>query len=159
MKVNDSGIVETNAQDFPVLAVNVLDRLGYQVSRASKQLDQILAVERLDEQVGRDWWRHEYRVVVRWRSTDYGDMLITVDIEEKKGSGTRSDCQKRCDQILLELQNDAKRVADAKQRKPKSTVYGAARWGTVDDLRAAGYVQQRADSKRLIIGRTSDNRF
>ena len=36
-------MVETNAQDFPVLAVNVLDRLGYQVSRASKQLDQILS--------------------------------------------------------------------------------------------------------------------
>ncbi|MBZ0187813.1 MAG: hypothetical protein K8F91_16320 [Candidatus Obscuribacterales bacterium] len=55
MKANDSGIVEIDAQDFPVLAVNVLDRLGYQVSRASKQLDQILAVERLDEQIGRDW--------------------------------------------------------------------------------------------------------
>jgi len=53
MKVYDSGIVQTSAQDFPILAVNVLDRLGYQVSRASRQLDQILAVERLDEQVGR----------------------------------------------------------------------------------------------------------
>lgn len=159
MKANDSGIVKTDAQDFPVLAVNVLDRLGYQVSRASKQLDQILAVERLDEQVGRDWWRHEYRVVLRWRSTEYGDMLVTVDIEEKKGSGTQSDCQKRCDQILLELQSDARRATDAKTRKPKSTVFGAARWGTVDELRAAGYVQQKPDSKRLIIGRTTDNKY
>lgn len=159
MKANDSGIVETNAQDFPVLAVNVLDRLGYQVSRASKQLDQILAVERLDEQIGRDWWRHEYRVVVRWRSTDSGDMLVAIEIDEKKGSGTQSDCQKRCDQILLELQKDAKRVSEAKQRKEKSTVYGAARWGTVDELRAAGYIQPKADSKRLIIGRTNDNKF
>src|SRR5579885_440044 len=159
MQANDSGIVQTSLADFPVLAVNVLDRLGYQVSRASKQLDQILAVERLDEQVGRDWWRHEYRVVVRWRSTDNGGMLVTVDIEEKKGSGTQSDCQKRCDNILLELQQDAKRVSEAKRRKQKSTVYGAARWGTVDELRAAGYVLPKADSKRLIIGRTSDNKY
>ena len=159
MKATDSGIVQTNVQDFPVLAVNVLDRLGYQVSRASKQLDQILAVERLDEQIGRDWWRHEYRVVVRWRSTECGDMLVAIEINERKGSGTQSDCQKRCDQILLELQNDAKRVFEAKQRKEKSTVYGAARWGTVDELTAAGYIQPKADSKRLIIGRTADNKY
>src|SRR5262249_43957335 len=142
---------------FPVLAVNVLDRLGYQVSRASKQLDQILAVERLDEQIGRDWWRHEYRVVVRWRSTEIGDMLVTIEIDERKGSGTQSDCQRRCDQILLELQKDATRVSEAKRRKAKSTVYGAARWGTIEELRAAGYVQRKADAKRLIIGRTGDN--
>ncbi len=159
MKANDSGIVQTNAQDFPVLAVNVLDRLGYQVSRASKQLDQILAVERLDEQIGRDWRRHEYRVVVRWRSTSEGDMLVTIEIDEKKGAGTQSDCLKRCDQILLEMQNDAGRVVEAKRRREKSTIYGAARWGTIDDLRTAGYIQPKADPKRLIIGRTSDNKY
>lgn len=159
MKVTDSGIVKTNVQDFPVLAVNVLDRLGYHVSRASKQLDQILAVERLDEQIGRDWWRHEYRVVVRWRSTTDGDMLVDVEIDEKKGSGTQSDCQKRCDTILLELEKDAARVAESKQHKQKSTVYGAARWGTLEELRTAGYLQPRPDPKRLIIGKTPDSRF
>jgi len=159
VKANDSGIVETNAQDFPVLAVNVLDRLGYQVSRASKQLDQILAVERLDEQIGRDWWRHEYRVVVRWRSTTRSDMLVTVDIEEKKGGGTQTDCQKRCDQILLELQKDAKRASEARTHKQPSTVYGAARWGTTNELKTAGYIQHKPDPKRLIIGRTNDNQY
>ena len=64
VQIKDSGIVQTNAKDFPILAVNVLDRLGYKVDRASKQLDQILATERLDEQIGQDWWRHEYRVVL-----------------------------------------------------------------------------------------------
>jgi hypothetical protein len=71
--IRDSGIVKTDAKDFPILAVNVLDRLGYQVNRASKQLDQILATERLDEQVGKDWWRHEYRVVLRWRVANKGE--------------------------------------------------------------------------------------
>ena len=66
VQIKDSGIVETNAKDFPILAVNVLDRLGYKVDRASKQLDQILATERLDEQIGKDWWRQEYRVVLRF---------------------------------------------------------------------------------------------
>lgn len=159
MKGNDSGIVEASASDFPILAVNVLDRLGYQVSRASKQLDQVLAVERLDEQIGRDWWHHEYRVVLRWRPTDRGDMVVTVDIEEKKGSASQSECQQRCDQILLELQSDADRAAEAKQHKQQSTVYGAARWGTEDDLRTAGYLVTRPDTKRLIVGRSAANEY
>src|SRR5579875_1654712 len=159
MNANHSGIVESNAQDFPVLAVNVLDRLGYQVSRASKQLDQVLAVERLDEKVGRDWWHHEYRIVLRWQPTSSDTIFVTIDIEERKGSGTKIECQQRCERILAELRQDARRAAEAKKHKPKNTVYGAARWGTNEDLIATGYIQSRPDPKRLIIGRTADRQY
>lgn len=159
MQVRDTGIVETNPKDFPVLAVNVLDRLGYQVSRASKQLDQILAVERLDEQIGQDWWRHEYRVVLRWRKANSGGMFVEVELEERKGSATQSECQRRCDKIFLELQKDAERAEAARAYKEPSTVHGAARWGTDEELEAAGYVQPKVDPKRLIIGRTKDKQY
>jgi len=159
MQVKDTGIIETNPKDFPVLAVNVLDRLGYQVSRASKQLDQILAVERLDEQIGQDWWRHEYRVVLRWRKANSGGMFVEVELEERKGSATQSECQRRCDKIFLELQNDAERAEAARAQKEPSTVHGAARWGTEQELEAAGYVQRQVDPKRLIIGRTKENQY
>lgn len=157
--IKDSGIVETNAKDFPILAVNVLDRLGYKVDRASKQLDQILATERLDEQIGQDWWRHEYRVVLRWRVASKGGMLVNIEMEERKGGATESECQRRCDRIMLELQNDAERVEEAKTHKEKSTVYGSASWGTEQDLRAKGYFQKQADPKRLIIGRNASNEY
>src|ERR1700677_4070443 len=101
VQINDSGIVHTNAKDLPILAVNVLDRLGYQVARASRQLDQILAKEGLDEQKGQDWWRHEYRVVLRWRVANSGGMLVTIDMEERKGGASEIECQRRCDRILL----------------------------------------------------------
>ena len=160
VQVQDSGIVQTSAKEFPVLAVNVLERLGYHVSRASKQLDQILANERLDEQVGRDWWRHEYRVVLRWRKTmDGTGVLASLEISEHKGGGSQSDCQRRCDKILLELQEDAERAEDAKIHKEKSTVHGSARWGTDEELRTGGYFLPKADPKRLIIGRTADNKY
>ncbi len=154
-EVKDSGIVETTAKEFPVLAVNVLERLGYHVSRASKQLDQILATERLDEQVGRDWWRHEYRVVLRWRKTTDGNgVLVSLQISEHKGGGSQSDCQKRCDKILLELQSDAERAHEARLDKEVNVSFGAARWGSEEELKAAGYFQKRPDPKRLIIGKT-----
>ena len=158
MRVEDTGIVDTPLKDFPILAVNVLDRLGYQVSRASKQLDQILAVEKVDEQVGRDWWRHEYRLVLRWRKAESG-VFVSVELEEKKGTASQSDCQKRCDRIFLELQKDADRAHEARSYREPSTVHGAARWGTDEELKAAKYIQKAADPKRLIIGRTQDKQY
>lgn len=157
--LKDSGIVQTNAKDFPILAVNVLDRLGYQVSRASKQLDQILATQRLDEQVGKDWWRHEYRIVLRWRVASSGGMLVNAELEETKGGASQSECQRRLDRILLELQRDAERAEEAKAYKVPSTVHGAARWGTDEELRENGYFQKAPDPKRLIIGRNAANEY
>ncbi len=159
VRVEDKGFVETSAKEFPVLAVNVLDRLGYQVTRASKQLDQILATQRLDEQIGQDWWRHEYRVIVRWRNAKTSGVVVNIEIEENKGGASQAECQKRCDRILLELQNDAVRAEEAKEHKEKNTVYGAATWGSEDDLRALDYFQKNADPKRLIIGRSSKNEY
>lgn len=159
-QVQDSGIVETTTKEFPVLAVNVLERLGYHVSRASKQLDQILANERVEEQVGRDWWRHEYRVVLRWRKTSDGSgVLVSVDLSEHKGGGSQSDCQKRCDKILLELQRDADRALDAKADKEPNISYGAARWGSEQELKTAGYFQSKPDPKRLILGKAQTGSY
>ena len=158
MRIADTSIVDTPLKDFPILAVNVLDRLGYQVSRASKQLDQILAVEKVEEQIGRDWWRHEYRLVLRWRKAESG-VFVSLELEEKRGSASQSDCQKRCDRIFLELQKDADRAHEARSYREPSTVHGAARWGTDDELKAAKYIQKVPDPKRLIIGRTPDKGY
>ena len=159
-QVQDSGIVDTAAKEFPVLAVNVLERLGYHVSRASKQLDQILATERLDEQVGRDWWRHEYRVVLRWRKTSDGKgVVVSIEMSETKGGGSQSDCQKRCDKVLMELQRDAVRVQEASAEKEKNTSYGAARWGSEQELKEAGYFLQRPDARRLILGKAQSGNY
>ncbi|MBK9142716.1 MAG: type IV secretory system conjugative DNA transfer family protein [Candidatus Melainabacteria bacterium] len=38
-------------------------------------------------------------------------------------------------------------------------MYGAARWGTTNELKTAGYIQHKPDPKRLIIGRTNDNQY
>ncbi len=159
-QVTDSGIVEATAKEFPVLAVNVLERLGYHVSRASKQLDQILANERVEEQVGRDWWRHEYRVVLRWRkTTDAKGVLVSIDLSEHKGGGSASDCQKRCDKILLELQYDAQRAREAKEDKEVNVSYGAARWGSEQELKTAGYFLKKPDPKRLIVGKAKTGEY
>ncbi|MBA3991953.1 MAG: hypothetical protein C0469_00405 [Cyanobacteria bacterium DS2.3.42] len=157
--VSDSGIVKATAKEFPVIAVNVLDRLGYKVSRSSQQLNQILAVEQVDEQIGRDWWRHDYRVVVKWSTASSGGVVVEVDLEERKESATEDDCQRRCDKLITELQRDAERATRMQATREKSTVHGAARWGTEQELKQQDYFQAKADPKRLIIGRSEDNRY
>lgn len=155
----DTGIVDTTPKEFPILAVNALDRLGYRVSRASKQLDQILAVEHVEEQIGRDWWRHEYRVVLRWSETSWGAVLVELEISEHKGGGTAEDCRRRCDKVILQLQDDAGRAAHVAASKPKSTLHGAASWGNEQALRTAGYITSKPAPGRLIIGRTQTNEY
>lgn len=153
------GIVDTTLESFPVLAVNALDRLGYSVSRASKQLDQVLAVERLDEQVGRDWWRHEYRVVLNWSMAASGGIQAEVEIREVKGGGTKHDCERRADEIINRLQTDAQRAQSVAKTKNSSTAYGAAEWGNEQALRTAGYITKNPQPTRLIIGRTQNNEY
>jgi type IV secretory pathway TraG/TraD family ATPase VirD4 len=154
----DVGVVNATPKDLPVLAVNVLDRLGYNVSRASKQLDQILAVERLDEKVGRDWWRHEYRVVLRWAETINGSQ-VEIEITERQGGGTEEDCRQRCRQVISSLQADAQRASRVSSTKTKSTLHGGAAWGDESQLRRAGYITPKPEPTRLIIGKTQKGEF
>lgn len=154
----DVGVVNATPKDLPVLAVNVLDRLGYNVSRASKQLDQILAVERLDEKVGRDWWRHEYRVVLRWAEVINGSQ-VEIEITERQGGGTEADCRQRCQQVIATLQADALRASRVSSTKTKSTLHGGAAWGDESQLRRAGYITAKPEPTRLIIGKTQKGEY
>ena len=159
-QVNDSGIVNIAPKEFPALAVNVLERLGYRVTRVSKQLAQILANERLEEQVGRDWWHHEYRLVVRWDNTaDQKAVLVSIEISEHKGGGSKFDCQDRCHNIFLTLESDAERARQYQATREPNTTYGAARWGSEQELKKAGYFQKQPDAKRLIIGKTDSGDY
>jgi type IV secretory pathway TraG/TraD family ATPase VirD4 len=158
IQVQGTGVVQTQLSELPVLAVNVLDRLGYQVSRASKQLAQVLATERLQEQIGQDWWRHEYRIVMRW-AAEGAAVNVTVELEERLGGASEVECRKRLERIFTELENDAKRAEATKKNKEKSTIYGAARWGTEEDLAQKGYLQDVPDARRLIIGRSKEGQY
>ena len=157
--VSDLGLVNASMGNFPVLAVNALDRLGYSVSRASKQLDQILAVQKLDEQVGRDWWHHEYRVVLSWSPASDSSVFAELEISELKGGGNQQECQRRADEIIRRLQSDAQRAKTVANTKAPSKACGAAEWGNEDALQKAGYITSKPEATRLIIGRTENNQY
>ena len=154
----DFGIIDTTTKELPILAVNVLDRLGYSVSRASKQLDQVLASKRLDEKIGLDWWHSEYKIILRWTESSSG-VLVDVEVQEHKGGATQAECQQRCDEIILRLQEDAARAKQIAKKKDKPSTHGSASWGDDAALRAAGYITNKPEATRLIIGRTQNNEY
>jgi type IV secretory pathway TraG/TraD family ATPase VirD4 len=152
------GLIEATVKEFPIVAVNVLDRLGYTVSKASNQLNQITAIEKTDEQIGRDWWHSEYRVLIRWEEICPA-IYFGVFIEERKSGGTNAECLRRCNNIIQSIRDDAIMVKEIAGSKEASTVHGAARWADEGALRAAGYIINNPHPGRLIIGLTNTDEY
>jgi type IV secretory pathway TraG/TraD family ATPase VirD4 len=157
-RAEDSGIVHTEPKDLPVLAVHVLERLGYRVNRHSKRVGEIIASLQKNEQIGRDWFRSDYQVVLAFRKASEGT-LVSAEVIEQTGAASSTDCAKRADEIIVKLQADAQRAKALAPHQEKSTVHGSARWGTDDDLRKAGYLTSKPPATQLIIGKTSTGEF
>jgi type IV secretory pathway TraG/TraD family ATPase VirD4 len=158
VRAEDSGIVQTEPKELPVLAVHVLERLGYRVNRHSKRVGEILAGLQRNEQIGRDWFRSEYQVVLAFQKGSSG-CVVHVEVSEISGSGTSAECAKRAEEIIVRLQNDAKRAKELAPQQEKSTVHGSARWGTEDDLRRVGYLTKKPPATQLIIGKTNSGEY
>jgi len=157
-KAEDSGIVQVETSELPVLAVHVLERLGYRVNRHSKRVNEIIASAQLNEQIGRDWFRSDYQVILAFKQGSVGS-IINVEVADRAGGSSSVDCQKRCDQIIVCLQDDAIRAGSMAGQRQKSTLYGSAQWGTEDDLRVAGYLTETAQAQKLIIGKATGGEY
>ena len=157
-RAEDSGIVLTEPKELPILAVHVLERLGYRVNRHSKRVGEILAGLQRRERIGRDSFESEYQVVLAFRKASEG-CIVTVEVNEISGSGTNSECAKRAEAIIVKLQADASRAKLLAPEQDKSTVHGTARWGTEDDLRRVQYLTKKPPANQLIIGKTAGGEY
>lgn len=157
-RAEDSGIVQTEPKELPILAVHVLERLGYRVNRHSKRVGEIIAGKQLNEQIGRDWFRSDYQVVLAFRKGSDG-CIVSVEVTENTGGGSTSDCAKRAEEIIVKLQADASRAKLLAPDQEKSTVHGSARWGSEEDLRRAGYLTKKPPATQLIIGKAASGEY
>lgn len=157
-RAEDSGIVQTAPKELPVLAVHVLERLGYRVNRHSKRVGEIIAGLQLQEQIGRDWFRSDYQIVLGFRKASDG-CLVNIEVTERTGGATSAECEKRAEEIIIKLQTDATRAKQLAPEQEKSTVHGSARWGTEEDLRRVGYLTKKPPPTQLIIGKTAGGEY
>lgn len=157
-KAQDSGIVAVDQKKLSVLAVHVLKKLGYQIDHNSKEVHEIIAGLRLNEQQGRNWFRNNYKVLLKYQRGTTG-CVVTVEVSEDAGGATSSECAKRAEEIIVALQADADRANQLETQREKSTAYGSARWGTEEDLRQSGYLVRKPPTNQLIVGKTSSGDF
>lgn len=84
---------------------------------------------------------------------------MNVEVLEKTGGATTSECQKRSEDVITALQEDATRAKAAAPGREKSTAYGSAYWGGEQDLRKAGYLTEKPAATQLLVGRASTNEY
>lgn len=152
IEAEDTGILKVDSKQMSLLAANVIEALGYRIRKSSRHLNQFLAEEKNNKPAGRDTFAYDWGLVLQWtKTTDGHGQLVTVRIEDRTGRTSKSDCLKRCVKVLNALDDAVVRLAQADEDREVSTMYGAARWGTEDELRRHGYIVSKNSPKRFLL--------
>jgi type IV secretion system protein VirD4 len=119
---------------------------------------QITASQNKQERVKGVNWRYDYSAVVSW--TRQGEQVnVTVEVSENQNQWTGDECRKRCQEILVGIEQNAKRLKEVEDSREPSNTYGSARWATQQDIEKADYSGGIEDSRRLVLGPGADENF
>ncbi|HEY9753552.1 MAG TPA: type IV secretory system conjugative DNA transfer family protein [Oculatellaceae cyanobacterium] len=144
-------IVEGDFRTMGEVISTSLNRLGWHVKFANAKMRQVSAVTEVARKRGRDMWRYSFDAKVRWHK-DQGKVRLEVVVSEKEMDWTTDDCSKHCDEILKGIEADAAILAESEQENDPSEAYGSARWSSLKDLEAAGYIDDKKNVRRLLLG-------
>jgi hypothetical protein len=103
----------------------------------NKQYRQIAASDR-ETYPGRHHWELKYDILITWKSASRQGLEgieLDVSIADRQNTWAQPFCKKRLDSLVSGFLEDSKL---AKEPPEKSTLYGAARFATEEDLREAG---------------------
>ncbi len=153
-----SRVIEAPLELMAELVTTVVSRLGWRVKFVNEKLHQLTAYENKTDRIDQDVWRFEFDLIVKWRKANDGAEVI-VTVTEKQMQWTKTQCLKRCEQILEGIENDARELKEAEESSSPSVLYGSARWATLADLKQAGYMANGDDQKRFILGPGADDNF
>ena len=149
-KFESKGMVPVKPNDMAELVTSTLERLGYQNIRYAKLRAEFTAVDKSKELIDTDYWYHHYRLRLSWKPASEGS-LVTVQMEEKEGSGTDAECEQRVDEIILALQDDAEQAQEVSEWYEPTDIHGSAKWADEDDLLESKLITPVVDSKRLLL--------
>ncbi len=149
-KFETTGLVTVEPNDMAELVTSTLERLGYQNIRYAKLRAEFTAVDKARELIDTDYWQHNYRLRLSWKPSSEGS-LVKVLVEEKDGSATTADCERRADEIIMALQEDAKQAKEVSAWYKPTDIHGSAQWADDEDLVAANLVTPIIDSRRLLL--------
>ncbi|HEY9753751.1 MAG TPA: type IV secretory system conjugative DNA transfer family protein [Oculatellaceae cyanobacterium] len=144
-------IIEGDFKTIGEVISTSLNRLGWHVKFANAKMRQVSAVTETSRRRGQDMWRYSFDAKIRWHK-DNGKVRLEVSVSEKEMDWTTDDCAKHCDEILKGIAADAAILAESEQENEPSDAYGSARWSSLKDLEAAGYIDAQKNVRRLLLG-------
>jgi type IV secretory pathway TraG/TraD family ATPase VirD4 len=123
-------------------------------------LNQLTANQRRTQRMGGLSASYEYRMIVKWGEIlpdklSYLQARVSEQ-EDRVSEDTLSELAMNVLESVIEKASDLEEVEAA--TKP-SEAYGSARWAEIEDLEKAGYIVDRPERGRLIIGPVGDGRL
>lgn len=152
VKATISTTIKVQPERAAELASATANALGWRIKFVDQSLKRLTALDNKTEVIGRDTWRFEFDLSIRWKKSASGTEF-TVDVTERQMAWTEPKCKERCQEIVQGLKEDAALLSSSNE---SSDSYGSAKWATFDDLEDAGYVVFRGDHTRLILGPAED---
>lgn len=141
------------------LARTSLARQGWRIELINEALLQLTASLNKQERIRGTNWRYEFDAVVSW--SRQGDQLVNVIVEvnERQNQWTAQECAKRCQEILIAIEQNAGVLQNIERDREPPTTYGSARWATEQDIQRAGYIGGVEDHRRLVLGPEADHKY
>ena len=120
------------------IARTALARGGWRVDFINTELCELAANYERNERVKGTNWRYAYHLVVRWDEIE-GGSKVEISIEESNYQWTLQKCSEKVKEIVDVMHEAASRYQKIMDKEPRRTKYGSARWGTLEDIKEAGY--------------------
>lgn len=153
VKASVSATVTVPLERAAELSAATANALGWRIKFVDQSLKRLTASDNKTDVVGRDSWRFEFDLSIRWKKSGAGTEF-SIEVAERNMAWTEPHCKERCQAIVDGLREDAVHLASSNN---ESDSYGSAKWASFDDLEEAGYVVFRGDHTRLIIGPAEDD--
>lgn len=122
----------------PEIARTAIGRAGWRVDIINTEFCELSANDERTDRIKGQNWRYSYRLVMQWEEVE-GGTRIEASVEERNYQWTIQNCSKRLKEIADIMKEQSKRYQKLKAKERPRTKYGSARWGTLEDIKKAGY--------------------
>ena len=120
------------------IARTALARGGWRVDFINTELCELAANYDRNERIRGTNWRYSYHLVIRWEAIE-GGSFVEISVEESNYNWTVTKCSEKLKEIVNVMHEAASRYQRVRASEPQRTKYGSARWGTLEDIKKAGY--------------------
>lgn len=140
------------------LARTAVARGGWRIDFVNTELCELAANQDKRERKKRVNWQYSYHLVIHWEESQTGSR-IEIIVDENNYPWSIHKCQEKLQELATVMTQAASRYEKVKQTEKPRTKYGSARWGTLEDIKKAGYWGGFNNSGRLLLSPGEDQEY